>query len=99
MNHPSLEDDVNDEENEDVLEAARAIRPYLEELVGPEANQVDGRLADILDRASDGDDVASAVAAVLEADEITADFLDEVLADARNYRRPSSPAGHPIGRG
>jgi len=42
--------------DEQILEAARAVRPYLAELVGPDADRVDGELAVLLARSRDGRD-------------------------------------------
>jgi hypothetical protein len=81
-------------DDEGVLEAGRAIRPYLERLLGPAAPEFDARLAGLLVRASAGEQVGSAVRELLEEDETTADFLSEVLADAPHYRPPYVQPGY-----
>ena len=66
--------------DEPILEASRAIRPYLAGLVGIEAAAVvDAELAEILTRAAAGEDVATALLTVLKADDATSVFLDRVL--------------------
>jgi hypothetical protein len=75
--------------NEGVLEAARAVRPYLAEFLGSAvAADVDAELAGVLASAASGDDVESRLRAVLEAHEATTVFLDRVLDDAPDFRPP-----------
>lgn len=75
--------------DEGVLEAARAVRPYLAEFVGPSvATDVDAELAGLLAAAAGGDDVEDRLRAVLEAREATSVFLERVLEDAPNFRPP-----------
>jgi hypothetical protein len=76
-----------------VLEAARAIRPYLRELVGPAADELDRGIADLLN-AGPGEQVSVDVRSLLESDETTGDFLAEVLADAPHYRPPKLQPGY-----
>jgi len=76
-----------------VLEAARAIRPYLSELTGPAAARHDARLATLLADALAGHDVVGELRSVLEADDAMAAFLEEVLDDAPEFRPPDVQAG------
>jgi hypothetical protein len=75
-----------------VLEAARAIRPYLATLVGPAADQLDRRIAELLN--TNGDVQVAAAVSLLESNETTGDFLAEVLADAPDYRPPELQPGY-----
>lgn len=95
-----------DRDNDGVLEAARAIRPYLNDLVGSGlAGMLDSRIADHLTGSADESTVASQLRAMLEEQEDTAWFLSRVLADKPHYRPPYhqptyqrdivSPAGDP----
>lgn len=75
--------------DEGVVEAARAVRPYLEEFVGSKtAGEVDDQLSDLLARATDGDDVEYPLREILTAHESTDVFLERVLGDAPDYRPP-----------
>jgi hypothetical protein len=73
-----------------VIEAARAIRPYLDRLAEPPATagELDRRLADALNDRSDRPAAAHLLRILLEEQEDTAWFLAEVLADAPHYRPP-----------
>jgi hypothetical protein len=68
---------INDDR---ILDAARAIRPYLPRLVGPRADDVERDLAQLLNRASGGEVVDHEILAYLERDpathEWTAAFLE-----------------------
>jgi hypothetical protein len=76
--------------DEGVLEAARSVRPYLKCLVGESsAEDLDTQLAGLLARASQGEDVTEAARALLYGNEATAEFLEEVLADAPEFRPPA----------
>lgn len=99
---------TTDPADDGVLEAARAIRPYLRDLVGPaEAGTFDRRIGDLL--TGPADRAATALRALLEGHEDTAWFLDRVLADRPLYRPPyqqtiaqrdiTRPAGDPGGIG
>jgi hypothetical protein len=77
-----------DDDEQGILAAARAVRPFLPDLIGPDSSQVDGRLADLLAAARRGENVTTPVRSVLEEHEATADFLDAVLADAPRYLPP-----------
>lgn len=75
--------------DEGVLEAARAIRPYLAELVGPAAAELDGRIAALLNAdVAHGEDLAD-LYELLNANIATSAFLRAVLRDAPLYRPPA----------
>jgi hypothetical protein len=76
------EDQVSDEQ---VLEAARAIRPYLAELVGPDADRLDGELAALLARSRDGGDaeVQGLILDCLMRNPATHDWAASFLIDQR----------------
>jgi hypothetical protein len=72
-----------------VVEAARAVRPYLVEFLGTvTARELDAELADLLARAAAGEDVEAGLRSALEAREATSVFLDRVLDDAPDFRPP-----------
>ncbi len=77
-----------DDDEQGILAAARTIRPFLPDLIGPDFGRVDGRLADLLAAARRGENVTRPVWSVLEEHDATADFLVEVLADAPRYLPP-----------
>jgi hypothetical protein len=68
------------------MRAACAIRPYLAELVGPAALRFDAEIAEILN--ARGKDIIASLLELLNGDEATAGFLEEVLMDAPHYRPP-----------
>lgn len=71
-----------------IIEAGRAIRPYLQELVGSKvAPELDGRIAALLSAAG-ADEVPGSLRALLGEREETAAFLEAVLADAPQFRPP-----------
>lgn len=72
-----------------ILEAARAVRPYLSELVGPGAGELDGRIAALLNEGASGTAVPDALRQLLDADAATRIFLEDVLGDAPDYRPPA----------
>jgi hypothetical protein len=75
--------------DEGVLEAGRAVRPFLAELVPPEVvAEVDADLAQLFARGSAADELAAAVRELLEAQEGTSAFLEQVLDDAPRFRPP-----------
>ena len=93
-----------------VLEAARAIRPYLTDLVGQDAaGLLDRQIAGHLTGGSGRSETAGRLRALLEEQEDTRWFLTEVLADVPHHRPPyqqprylrrqtggiASPAGDP----
>lgn len=69
-------------------EAARTVRPYLSDLVGPVAGEIDAQLAGLLAAAAQGEDVGTELRALLESQEGTGAFLEAVLEDAPEYRPP-----------
>jgi hypothetical protein len=85
-----------DPDDEGVLEAARAIRPYLADLVdSPDAaGELDRQLAEELGRVSDPSASARRLRILLEQHEDTAWFLDKVLADAPDHRPPYHQPGY-----
>jgi hypothetical protein len=87
--------------DEGVLEAARAVRPYLTTLVGDAtADDLDMRIAVLLAAASQ-EDVTERLCELLNANEATAAFLEEVLADSPNFRPPDMQPQYirPVERG
>lgn len=90
-----------DPQDEGVLEAARAIRPYLDRLVeSPGAGaELDRQLAAELGQVSDPSAAAGRLQILLEQHEDTAWFLGRVLADAPDHRPPiTNPAISPEAR-
>jgi hypothetical protein len=85
-----------DPDDEGVLEAARAIRPYLTDLVdSPDAAaDLDQQLADELGQVSDSSASARRLRLLLEQQEDTAWFLGRVLADAPDHRPPYLQPGY-----
>ena len=85
-----------DADDEGVLEAARAIRPYLDRLVeSPDAAaDLDRQLADELGQVSDPPASARRLRVLLGQHEDTAWFLGRVLADAPDYRPPYHQPGY-----
>ncbi|MDN3024996.1 hypothetical protein [Streptomyces sp. S.PB5] len=75
-------------EVEGLLEAARCIRPYLSDLIGPQADSLDEDLATLLAAAHDGQDVAEPLRSLLSDYTATEAFLTQVLEDAPRYRPP-----------
>jgi len=68
-----------------VASAARAIRPYLEQILGERAADTDKALAALLKQTRR---ITEELHSMLDADPATADFLAVVLADAPLYRPP-----------
>lgn len=83
-------------DNEGVLEAARAIRPYLGRLLeSPDAApELDRQLAEELGNVSNPSASAQRLRILLEQHEDTAWFLGRVLADAPGYRPPYYQPGY-----
>lgn len=74
-----------------VREAVRVIRPYLADLVGPQAGLLDEQIAERLNGAADQEAVV-ALRALLGGNEDTLWFLREVLRDSPGHRpRTCSP--------
>lgn len=75
--------------NEGVWEAARCVRPYLEECLGEGiAAEVDEQLAGFLNSGNTGEDTEEQLREVLTTHKATSVFLDRVLRDAPTYRPP-----------
>ena len=72
---------------EGLWEAARCVRPYLSELVGRAAPEVDRAIEEVLNGQHD-DDAERRLHAIFESYEGTDAFLERVLEDAPNYRPP-----------
>lgn len=85
-----------DPDDEGVLEAARAIRPYLADLVEPPeaAAGLDRQLAGELGHVCDPSASARRLRILLEQHEDTAWFLGRVLADAPGHRPPYHQPGY-----
>jgi hypothetical protein len=77
-----------------LLEVARAIRPYLPSLVGPEAQELDARIAELLAAAQVDPKRCDALRTLMNSREATAAFADMVLADAPAYRPPEWQPGY-----
>lgn len=71
-----------------VLEAARAVRPYLSALAGPAAGDLDRQISEGLATAACGQDATDLLRSIMGGHPATAAFLEEVLADAPLYRPP-----------
>jgi hypothetical protein len=82
-----MQDDREDRVDEGVLEAGRAVRTYLEELVGRgDARALDERIADLLASDARGHNVTSGLRELLA--EHVSDFLEAVLEDKPEFRPP-----------
>jgi hypothetical protein len=73
-----------------VQAAARAVRWFLPELVGPDAESVDEEVADILAEEPGRGDVQRRLRELLERREGTGVFLDAILNDAPEFRPPQA---------
>jgi hypothetical protein len=74
--------------DEPLIEVARAIRPFLPQLLPPlQAEEVDREIAELLN--APGGDLAPALQTLLEQHEATADFMADVLDDAPLFRPPA----------
>ncbi|MFB4285512.1 hypothetical protein ACBJ59_60370 [Nonomuraea sp. MTCD27] len=67
--------------DDDLLEAARTVRPYLPDLIGDAAPQVDQEICRLLDAARAGADVAFELNATLSQTMALHLWKEEVLAD------------------
>jgi hypothetical protein len=96
-----------DSDDDGVLEAARAIRPYLGDLVAPPlASAIDDRIASEFNSTASPAEIVGRLRALLEEHEDTAWFLTRVLADSSlrrppylqrtRYRGITSPPGDPF---
>lgn len=66
---------------EDVLEAARVIRPYLPNLLGAEAETVDRALSELLARAESGEAVDNSILELLAERDATREWANQYLKD------------------
>lgn len=71
-----------------ILEAARAIRFYLPELLGQNSTEVDVKLARLLAEAERGENVTDALRVLLAKDATTNNFTKRVLEDPPFFRPP-----------
>jgi hypothetical protein len=69
--------------DEDIMNVARMIRPYLPALVGDETDEYDREIAGLLARARDGDDVSDQLLAVLTRSKATHAWAARVLESGR----------------
>lgn len=67
--------------DEVLIEAARAVRPYLRDLIGPRAADLDALLSSLLQRYISGENVSSEILRLLQKDEATREWLAELLED------------------
>ena len=67
--------------DEGLPEAARAIRPFLAELVGAEAPRFDAEIAGLLNGVQSGQEVTSRLRLLLDSNEAIAEWVAEVLED------------------
>ena len=67
--------------DERIMEVARSIRPYLDDLIGAQAEEVDGQLAALLERGRAGDDVDDVIIDLLNGSPRTRDWSAVMLAD------------------
>lgn len=63
-----------------LIECARAIRPHLGHLIGPDANMLDQRLAALIVRAQGGEDVEDTLYDLLAQREKTKEWMEKYLA-------------------
>ena len=66
-------------DDEEVLEAARAIRPHLRSLIGDQADETDSEIARLLDQAEAGEAVKLQVLQVLSRSEETRAWASQLL--------------------
>ena len=70
--------------DEDIIDAARTIRPYLPELVGNEADAYDREIAGLIAEAQAGHDVDGELLAVLSRSQATHTWAARVLENDRH---------------
>jgi len=68
------------------LRVARAIRPHLRDLLGDQANEVDGDLARLLKRSDEGHAVEPDVMRVIDRHEATREWAEGLLTVAHGDR-------------
>lgn len=83
-------------DEEGVLEAGRAIRPYLDDLLDGTAAAagLDRQLAELLSSTAERSDRARRLRDLLDQHADTAWFLAQVLTDAPHYRPPGQQPGY-----
>lgn len=86
-------------DTEEVLEAARVVRPYLPALVGSNADRTDRRIAELLAAAGRGEEVTTELWSALTGTPAITAFVVEVLGDAPHFRPPEWQPRHPRGEG
>lgn len=67
--------------DERIMEVARSIRPYLDDLIGAHAEEIDGQLAMLLERGRAGDEVDDAIIDLLNGSPRTRDWSASMLGD------------------
>lgn len=67
--------------DEQILEVARSIRPYLPQLIGDAAAQCDRRLVELLNHAASGADVGPDILDLLMRQPVTHTWAAAMLAD------------------
>lgn len=81
--------------DDSLLQAARVIRPFLAQLVGPgPAADLDRRIADLLEQARLGQDPSDELRAVLQSNRTTWKFTQKVIDDAPDFRPPDRQPHH-----
>jgi hypothetical protein len=63
-----------------ILEAARVVRAYLDELLGEDASRLDGEIAALLNSADEAERIDS-LRSLLSSDEVIEEWVGEVLDD------------------
>lgn len=79
--------------DEGLRAAARGIRWFLPDLVGPAAQDVDAEIAQLLTRAGTDQQASQRLRTVLERNRRTQAFLRAVMEDAPDYRPPQVQPG------
>jgi hypothetical protein len=70
-------------EEESVLEAARAIRAYLPDLVGDEAPEVDRQVSELFEAQSSGEEITERLVELLSARSATREWAARLIGDER----------------
>jgi len=68
---------------EDILEGGRSIRPFLPELLGNDAVQVDKQLAELLAKAMAGQQVEQQILEILKSHPDTRNWIAEFLSNTK----------------
>ena len=80
-------------EEQEVLDAAQAIRPHLPDLIGEEADQVDRQLEQLLTRAETGEKVKIDILRLLSRRDTTREWANRLLKVPQQYRSYERPPG------